>query len=193
MKGIEKKMAPQNVKANEAQNINCQDNINIGNSSALEATASTAEAFVSSHDSNFECHFPEHTPGAIRLNAIKAAKQWPVKLKLVPDKAEFFDEAKLLLAADCASCTYASFYKDYIHGRTVLISCPKFDNHQECCQKLSNILQNNNIRSLMVVRMDAPCCAPLEQMAIEALNNSGKFIPWQVVKISTDGEISEQR
>ena len=113
-------------------------------------------------------------------------------MKLVPEKAEFFEEAKLLLAADCASCVYASFYKEYIHGRTVVISCPKFDD-QECTQKLSKILLNNNIRSLMVVRMDVPCCAPLEQMAIEALNNSGKFIPWQVVKISTDGEISEQR
>ena len=192
MKGIEKKMASQNVKANESLNSNCQDNINVSTSNAVDAKTSTAGAFASSNDDNFECHFSEHTSGATRLNAVRAAKQWPVKLKLVPDKAEFLDDSKLLLAADCASCTYASFYKDYIHGRTVLISCPKFDS-QDCCQKLSQILQNNNIRSLMVVRMDVPCCAPLEQMAIEALNNSGKFIPWQVVKISTNGEISEQR
>lgn len=183
-------MASQNVKTNEPQNNNCQENV--GNLGALDATTNAAEAFVSSDNSHLECHFLEHPSGATRLNAIRAAKQWPVKLKLVPDKADFFDEAKLLLAADCASCSYPSFYKDYVHGRTVLISCPKFDS-EECCQKLSNILQNNNVRSLMIVRMDTPCCAPLEQMAIEALNNSGKFIPWQVVKISTDGEISEQR
>lgn len=157
-------MAPQHIKANEITNNDC----------------------------DLECHFPECKRGAINVANIKAAKQWPIKLKLVPEKAEFFEEAKLLLAADCASCVYASFYKEYIHGRTVVISCPKFDD-QECTQKLSKILLNNNIRSLMVVRMDVPCCAPLEQMAIEALNNSGKFIPWQVVKISTDGEISEQR
>ncbi len=143
-------------------------------------------------DSKLESPCPEYTRGAIHLADVKATKQWPVKLELVPEKAEFFEEAKLLLAADCVAYICASFYKEYIHGRTVLISCPKFDS-QEYSQKLSRILQNNNIRSLIVVRLDRPCCAPLEQMAIEALNNSGKFIPWQVIKISTDAETSEQR
>ena len=185
-------MAPQNTQINETESCSCSQDTDSCNTDALVVQPNGAEVVDFKGDCPSKYRLSKCSSRAIRLTDVKAAKQWPVKLKLVPDKAEFFDDSKLLLAADCASCTYASFYKDFIHGRTVLISCPKFDS-QDCCQKLSQILQNNNIRSLMVVRMDVPCCAPLEQMAIEALNNSGKFIPWQVVKISTNGEISEQR
>ena len=136
--------------------------------------------------------FPKCPQGAISLASVKASKQWPVKLKLVSERAEFFNNAKLLLAADCAAYTCANFYKDFIHGRTVLIECPKFA-QEDFSQKLAKILQNSDIRSLMIVRMDVPCCARLEQAAIEALNNSGKFIPWQVVKISANEAMAEKR
>ncbi|MGM9991995.1 MAG: hypothetical protein ACI376_03985 [Candidatus Bruticola sp.] len=115
----------------------------------------------------------------------KQVKQWPLQLKMVPVQADFFEDAKLLLAADCTAYSCAYFHQKFVHGRTVLIGCPELDG-TDYSQKITEILQKNNIRSLMIVRMDVPCCAVLEQSAINALNSSGKFIPWQIIKLPTD-------
>lgn len=113
--------------------------------------------------------------------------QWPVQIKLVPVNAPYFDGADLLIAADCAAYAYASFHRDFIKGRVTIIGCPKLD-AGDYTEKLTAILSENDIKSLTVVRMEVPCCGGLSHAATEALRASGKFIPWQIVTISTDGK-----
>ena len=113
---------------------------------------------------------------------------WPVQIKLAPTKAPYFDGAKLLIAADCTAYSYASFHQDFIKGKTTLIGCPKLD-AVDYSEKLTAIIANNDIKSVTIVRMEVPCCGGLEMAAKKALQASGKFIPWQVVTISIDGEI----
>lgn len=115
-------------------------------------------------------------------------QQWPVQIKLVPTQAPYFEGAKLLIAADCTAYAYANFHQDFIRGKVVLVGCPKLDS-VDYSEKLEEIIQNNNISSMTVVRMEVPCCGGLEMAAKKALQNSGKFIPWQVVTISVDGKI----
>jgi len=113
-------------------------------------------------------------------------RQWPVQIKLAPVNASWFDGANLLIAADCVAYAYASFHQDFIRNRITLIGCPKLD-EGDYTEKLTAILANNNIKSLTVVRMEVPCCGGLARAATEALKASRKFIPWQIVTISTDG------
>lgn len=114
--------------------------------------------------------------------------QWPVQIKLVPVKAPFFGGAKLLIAADCTAYAYAAFHERFMRGHITLVGCPKLDG-VDYSEKLTEIIRSNDIRSVIVVRMEVPCCGGLEHAAKTALQNSGKFIPWQVVTISTDGKI----
>ena len=114
--------------------------------------------------------------------------QWPVQIKLVPVNAPYFKDANLLIAADCTAYAYANFHQDFIRGKVVLVGCPKLDS-VDYSEKLEEIIQSNNISSMTVVRMEVPCCGGLEMAAKKALQNSGKFIPWQVVTISVDGKI----
>lgn len=114
--------------------------------------------------------------------------QWPVQIKLAPVNAPYFDGAKLLIAADCTAYAYGSFHQDFIRGKVTLIGCPKLDD-VDYSEKLTEIIRNNDIKSVTVVRMEVPCCGGLEHAAVTALKNSGKFIPWNVVTISIDGKI----
>lgn len=114
--------------------------------------------------------------------------QWPVQIKLVPMKAPYFQGAKLLVAADCTAYAYANFHERFIKGHITLVGCPKLDS-ADYSEKLTEIVQQNEIKSVTVVRMEVPCCGGLENAVKTALQNSGKFIPWQVVTISTDGKI----
>ncbi|MGM9548545.1 MAG: ATP-binding protein [Faecousia sp.] len=114
--------------------------------------------------------------------------QWPVQIKLAPVNAPWFDGAKLLVAADCTAYAYANFHQDFIKGRITLVGCPKLDS-VDYSEKLTDILRNNDIRSVTVVRMEVPCCGGIENAVKRALQNSGKSIPWNVVTISTDGRI----
>ena len=113
---------------------------------------------------------------------------WPVQIKLAPIKAPYFDGANLLVAADCTAYAYANFHRDFIKGRTTLIGCPKLD-MIDYTEKLEAIIAENDIKSLTILRMEVPCCGGIEMAAKSALQNSGKFIPWNVVTISTEGEI----
>ena len=115
-------------------------------------------------------------------------RQWPVQIKLAPVNAPYFDGAKLLIAADCTAYAYGSFHQDFIRGKVTLIGCPKLDD-VDYSEKLTEIIRNNDIKSVTVVRMEVPCCGGLEHAAVTALKNSGKFIPWNVVTISIDGKI----
>ena len=114
--------------------------------------------------------------------------QWPVQIKLVPTNAPYFDGAKLLIAADCTAYAYAAFHERFIKGHITLVGCPKLDG-VDYSEKLTEIIRTNDIKSVTVVRMEVPCCGGLEQAAKTALQKSGKFIPWQVVTVSTDGRI----
>lgn len=114
--------------------------------------------------------------------------QWPVQIKLVPINASYFNGANLLIAADCAAFAYGNFHEEFIKNRITLIGCPKLDD-VDYTEKLTEIIKNNDIKSLTIVRMEVPCCGGIETAAKNALQNSGKFIPWQVKIISTDGRI----
>ena len=117
-------------------------------------------------------------------------QQWPVQIQLVPIQAPYFQNAKLLIAADCTAYAYAAFHEKFIRGHVTLIGCPKLDSVQYA-QKLTEIIQKNEIQSVSVVRMEVPCCGGLEQAVRTALQQSGKFLPWQVVTISMGGLILE--
>ena len=119
---------------------------------------------------------------------VSRLSQWPVQIKLVPTNAPYFDGAKLLIAADCTAYAYAAFHEDFIKGHITLVGCPKLDG-VDYSEKLGEIIRDNDIKSVTVVRMEVPCCGGLEHAAKTALQNSGKFIPWQVVTVSTDGKI----
>lgn len=115
-------------------------------------------------------------------------QQWPVQIKLAPVHAPYFEGANLLIAADCTAYAYGSFHQDFIRGKVTLIGCPKLD-EGDYSEKLTEIISRNRIKSLTIVRMEVPCCGGIEHAAVTALKNSGKWIPWQVVTISTDGKI----
>ena len=117
--------------------------------------------------------------------------QWPVQIKLVPVNAPWFDGAKLLVAADCTAYAYANFHQDFIKDHITLVGCPKLD-AVDYSEKLTEILKSNVIRSVTVVRMEVPCCGGIENAVRQALQASGKFIPWNVVTISTDGRILDR-
>ena len=116
--------------------------------------------------------------------------QWPCQIKLVPVSAPYFNGAKLLIAADCSAYAYARMHDDFMRGKITLIGCPKLDSI-DYSEKLTQIIQSNDIQSVTVVRMEVTCCGGLEMAAKKALQASGKFIPWQVVTISVDGRILE--
>lgn len=115
---------------------------------------------------------------------------WPVQIKLAPIQAPYFEDAKLLIAADCAAYAYANFHAEFIRDKVTIIGCPKLDS-VDYSEKLTEIIRCNDIRSITIVRMEVPCCGGIEMAAKKALQASGKFLPWQVVTISIDGKILE--
>ena len=130
------------------------------------------------------CDVTQAAPSVSRLS------QWPVQIKLVPVNAPYFDGANLLIAADCTAYAYGRFHEDFIKNRITLIGCPKLD-EGDYTDKLTAIIANNNIKSVTVVRMEVPCCGGIELAAKRALQSSGKFIPWRVVVVTTDGRLME--
>ncbi len=130
----------------------------------------------------------EQAEPAASVGCISRLNQWPCQIKLVPANAPYFDKAKLLIAADCTAYAYARLHEDFMRGKITIIGCPKLDN-VDYSQKLCSIIQNNDILSVTVVRMEVPCCGGIEHAAKTAIQSSGKFIPWQVITISVDGKI----
>lgn len=120
--------------------------------------------------------------------SVSRLSQWPVQIKLVPVNAPYFNGAKLLVAADCTAFAYGNFHNEFIRNHVTLIGCPKLD-EGDYAEKLTAIIANNDIRSVTVARMEVPCCGGIENAVKRALQTSGKFIPWRVVTISTDGRI----
>ena len=139
-------------------------------------------------------HFEEREAPAYNEAAVLAAKaatqlsQWPVQIKLVPTNAPYFDGANLLIAADCTAYAYGNFHQEFIRNHIAVIGCPKLD-EGDYAEKLTEIIANNDIKSVTIVRMEVPCCGGIEQAAKRALQASGKFIPWRVAIVSTDGRL----
>ena len=135
----------------------------------------------------------ETAPAAEAPRAEQASRlsQWPVQIKLVPVNAPYFDGARLLIAADCTAYAYAAFHERFIKGHITLVGCPKLDS-VDYSEKLTEIIRENNIKSVTVVRMEVPCCGGLELAAKKALQQSVKFIPWQVVTVTVDGRLKEE-
>ncbi len=141
--------------------------------------------------------FEEREAPAYNEAAVLAAKkqkealvQWPVQIKLAPLRAPYFQNANLLIAADCTAYAYGNFHNKFMKNHITLIGCPKLD-EGNYAQKLTQIIAGNDIKSVTIARMEVPCCGGLEHAVKQALQASGKFIPWQVVTISTDGRILE--
>jgi len=134
-------------------------------------------------------HVERHSPASAESSEnVSRLSQWPVQIRLAPVNASYFENANLLVAADCSAYAYGDFHNKFIKNRVTLIGCPKLDDI-DYSEKLTAILKNNNIKSITVVRMEVPCCGGIENAVKTALLGSGKLIPWQVVTISTDGKI----
>lgn len=118
-------------------------------------------------------------------------RQWPIQLHLVPPSAPYFQNANLILVADCVPFAYPNFHTDFLKGKAIAIGCPKLDNPDAYVSKLTQILKGSDIKSLKIVHMEVPCCYGLVHIAQEALNRSGKDIPLERVKIGIKGEILE--
>ena len=131
---------------------------------------------------------PESVKPSSTVDSVSKLQNWPVQIKLAPVSAPYFDGAKLLIAADCTAYAYGDFHNRFIKNNITLIGCPKLD-EEDYAEKLTAILANNDIKSVTVVRMEVPCCGGIENAVKRALQASGKFIPWQVVTVSTDGQI----
>ena len=124
-----------------------------------------------------------HTPAVV-----SQLGQWPCQIKLAPVNAPYFNGAKLLIAADCTAYAYANIHEDFMKGKVTLIGCPKLDS-VDYSEKIMEIIKNNDIKSVTILRMEVPCCGGIEMAAKKALQESGKFIPWQTITISIDGKI----
>ncbi|KPI52739.1 4Fe-4S ferredoxin [Clostridioides difficile] len=114
--------------------------------------------------------------------------QWPVQIKLVPTNAPYLKNANLLIAADCTAYAYGNFHNKFMKNKVTLIGCPKLD-EVDYAEKLTEILKVNDIKNIVVTRMEVPCCGGIVNAVKTALQNSGKMIPWQIVTISVDGKI----
>ena len=134
----------------------------------------------------------EASPASVLSCAVPQSQlmQWPCQIKLVPVGAPYFENANLLIAADCTAYAYGNFHQEFMRNHITLIGCPKLD-EVDYAEKLTTIIKNNNIKSVKILRMEVPCCGGLENAVKRALQASGKMIPWQVVTITTDGKILE--
>lgn len=160
--------------------------------------ADNATSLPSSHQSCSECACPGVRSLAVERGQPRAKEcaapmhtrlaQWPCQIRLAPINAPYFSGANLLIAADCSAFAYGNFHNDFMKNHITLIGCPKLD-AINYAQKLTEIIKNNEVRSVKIVRMEVPCCSGLELAAKKAIMASGKFIPWQVITLSTNGKI----
>ncbi len=129
----------------------------------------------------------------VEPQAVSELRQWPVQLTLVNPNASYFQDADLLVAADCTAFAYAGFHKDFIKGRITVIGCPKLDDNEFYKEKLAEILRVNDIKSITVIRMQVPCCGGIVSAVKGAMLNSGTIVPYREVTISPDGNVVSDR
>lgn len=131
----------------------------------------------------------EESAAACNTEAVSRLSQWPVQIKLVPARAPYFDGAKLLIAADCTAYAYAAFHEKFIKGHITLVGCPKLDS-VDYSEKLTEIIRENDIKSVTIVRMEVPCCGGLANAVQRALNACGKDIPLKVQIVTINGKLA---
>jgi len=155
-----------------------------------KATAQTAEPGCGCPGSNARSlkAGAENAASGNVVARVSELRQWPVQIKLVPINAPYFKDAHLLIAADCAAYAYADFHGTFMKHKITLVGCPKLDDG-DYSEKLTEIIARNDLKSVTVVRMEVPCCGGIEHATVKALKNSGKFLPWQVVTLTTDGKV----
>jgi ferredoxin len=163
---------------------------------AMKHLAQTANPKATA-ESAPQCGCPGSTARTLQQSAVPTAacpagadselRQWPVQIKLVNVQAPYFQNADLLVAADCTAYAYAAFHQDFIRGRITLVGCPKLDDNEFYTQKLAEILSCNDIRSICVVRMEVPCCSGITHAVKKAMLTSGVIVPYSEVVISVDG------
>ena len=134
------------------------------------------------------------TPAAVETAESSAPRpsqlaQWPVQLHLVPTSAPYFQDADLLITADCVPFAYADYHRDFLSGKAVVIGCPKLDDTNAYLTKLTELFRVSRIKSITVLRMEVPCCSGIVLAARQALAASGKEIPFREVSISIRGEV----
>jgi Pyruvate/2-oxoacid:ferredoxin oxidoreductase delta subunit len=140
-------------------------------------------------------HFKAPEPQAEAVSAtpsVSQLTQWPVQLKLVPINAPYFQNADLLVVADCVPFSYPNFHQDFLKGKAVVVGCPKLDDIQYYKEKLTEIFKTNSIKSITVPYMEVPCCFGLIKATEDAIAASGKKIPLKKVKIGIRGEIKPE-
>ncbi len=153
------------------------------------APAPEAEAFVCPGSRMVQFSRPQAAPAA----GPSALGHWPIKLSLVQPKAPFFKDAALLVAADCAPFAAGDFHSRYLQGRALVCGCPKFDNVEAHAAKLTEILQQNDIKEITILNMEVPCCFGLVQIVRQALLASGKEIPVTICTLGTTGQLAQQQ
>ncbi|MCL4430023.1 MAG: 4Fe-4S ferredoxin [Chloroflexi bacterium] len=159
---------------------------------AITITEREAEAFNEAEVHEYLKNKTAAKPATnIPANSTPQKPQWPIKLNLVPVKAPFFENADILLAADCAPVALKNFQETMLSGKRVIIGCPKFDDARAYAQKLTEIFQQNNIASVTVVHMEVPCCTGLKWAVNKALEGSGKRIPVKEYEVKIGGEVVE--
>ncbi len=125
--------------------------------------------------------------------SVSQLTQWPVQLKLVPINALYFQDADLLVAADCVPFAYPDFHRDFLKRKAVVVGCPKLDDVQFYKEKLTEIFKANSIKSITVPYMEVPCCFGLVKATEDAIEASGKNIPLKKVKIGIRGDIKPEK
>ena len=156
---------------------------------AAEHDEKAIESHLQNKEKKLGCGCPNENVKIIdNLSDECYLNQWPVQIKLIPANAPYFDNSDLLIAADCTAFAYADFHRDFIKNRITLIGCPKLDSI-DYSEKISEIMKNNKISSIKIVKMEVPCCSGLESAVKKALQNSGKNIPLNVVTVSINGKI----
>ena len=133
---------------------------------------------------------PLSTTAAPSAPVLSQLGSWPIQIKLVPPEAPYFQNANLLIAADCTAFAYGNFHQELMKNKITIIGCPKLD-EGNYADKLASIIRLNDLKSITVVRMEVPCCGGLVNATMEAIKRSGKVQPWRVVTISIDGRIIE--
>ena len=123
-----------------------------------------------------------------RSSSASKLLQWPCQIRLVPERAPYFDGANLLIAADCTAYAYCSFHNDFMKNHITVIGCPKLDG-VDYTEKLTEIISKNDVASVKILRMEVPCCSGLERAALAAIRMSGKDLPFDVITVGTDGKI----
>lgn len=137
---------------------------------------------------------PAHPAGpAVGRGAPSLLGNWPVQIALVPERAPYLQGARLLIAADCVPFAYGDFHRRFVHGRTVLVGCPKLDDPAFYQEKIASILRGNDITGVDVVTMEVPCCSGLTRLVQAALSASGKSLPATFTRVGISGDLLETR